>query len=172
MERFITRLSKAYDKLCKAEMVFCCILFFTIVSLVFVSAILRKFNTPVSWTVDISQLCFAWTAFFGADIALRKGSLVGVDIVTMRMTPKIKKICKILTYIFMFFFVIILLRYGFPLAIKNWNRSFQTLSVSYSFVTLSLPCASIFMIMSIIHNLSTVISSSDEDKGEEKCGCY
>lgn len=123
---------------------------------------------PLAWTVDVSQLCFAWAAFFGADITLRKGSLVGVDLVTMHLNLRIQKKIKMINLVIMFFFVLILIKYGFPLAIKNWNRSFQTLKISYGFVTLSLPCSGMFMIMSIIHNI--VVLFRDIESGVEKCG--
>lgn len=168
MRKFFEKVSKGYELLCKAEMFMCCILFLMIVILVFMSALLRKFNAPIAWTVDVSQLCFAWVAFFGADIALRKGSLVGVDLITMRFNPKTQMALKLINYALMFCFVIILISFGFPLALKNWNRSFQTLTISYGVVTLSLPCAAIFMLMSIIHNVIQLFRKSEE---VEKCGC-
>jgi TRAP-type C4-dicarboxylate transport system permease small subunit len=146
-------LETIYKKFCDIEMIVCASFFIVIVTLVFVSAILRKMNMPIAWTSDVAQLLFAWLAFFGADIALRKGSLVGVGIVTEKLPGKWQHILQNFCYCLMLVFLVVIIHYGFPLAKRNWSRSFQSLTISYSWVTLSLPVSAIFMVLSIVHNM-------------------
>lgn len=150
---FATKLEHAYQKFCQIEIFISAVLFMVIIVLVFTAALFRKFSIPIQWSIDVSQLAFAWLAFLGADIALRKGSLVGVALLTDKLPTKIQFILKCICYVLMLFLVFIFIRYGFVLAIQNWNRAFQTLPVSYSFVTLSLPVAAILMVFSIIHSI-------------------
>lgn len=151
--KLVTLLKNVYEKFCQVETFICGALFILIIALVFTAALFRKMSIPIQWSIDVAQLAFAWLAFLGADIALRKGSLVGVALVTDKLNKKTQLFLKFVCYALMLLLIFVFIRYGFVLAIQNWNRAFQTLPVSYSFVTISLPVAAIFMVFSIIHNI-------------------
>jgi len=151
--KIVVQMKHIYQRFCKIEVVVCAIFFVIIISLVFLAAILRKISMPIQWSSDVSQLLFAWLAFLGADVALRKGSLVGVALLTEHLPIKLQHVFQLLCYGFMLVFLTIVVKYGFPLAIRNWHRAFQTLPISYAWVTLSLPVSAIFMVFSIIHNI-------------------
>lgn len=168
LRKVVGWLYRLYQYVCRFEVVVCSIFFITIITLVFMSAILRKFNMPIQWSNDVSQLLFAWLAFLGADVALRRGSLVGVGLLTNKMPRKMQKILVTVCYVLMLCFLVIVVRYGFPLAKRNWLRAFQTLPVSYSWVTLSLSVSSILMILSILHNMLVGTSTVNELLGEEE----
>ncbi|MCH3918453.1 MAG: TRAP transporter small permease [Spirochaetia bacterium] len=179
MKERLQRLDSLYGKFCKIETAICMILFVVIVVLVFLAAVLRKINLPIQWSNDVAQLCFAWLAFLGADIALRKGSLVGVALITTKFNETVQKVLNIICYVIMIGLLIIMAKYGFLLAVRDWQRAFQTLPISYSFVTLSLAISAVLMICSIIHNVlhinelngcSTVscsCKSAERDMGEK-----
>lgn len=152
-KNYAAKLERIYQEFCKIEITICGILFVIIIALVFAAALFRKMSIPIQWSIDVSQLAFAWLAFLGADIALRRGSLVGVALVTDKLSEKTQLILKFVCYALMLLLIFVFIRYGFVLAIKNWNRAFQTLPVSYSFVTFSLPVAAVLMVFSIIHNI-------------------
>ncbi len=151
-------LSKFYKAVCKIETIICSAAFISIVALVLTAAIFRAIERPIQWSIDAAQLLFAWAAFLGADIAIRNKSLVGVGIFTSKLKIntqiKIRTICNIIIV----FVLIALIVYGFQLSLSNWKRSFQTLPVSYGFVTLSLPISSIFMVFSTIGNIKQDIA--------------
>ena len=150
---YTAALKNIYGKFCQVETFICGALFIIIVVLVFTAALFRKMSIPIQWSIDVAQLAFAWLAFLGADIALRKGSLVGVALFSDKLSEGAQLILKLICYVLMLLLIFVFIRYGFVLAVRNWNRAFQTLPVSYSFVTISLPVAAIFMMFSIIHNI-------------------
>lgn len=152
-KNYRARIGNIYNTFCQIETLICAVLFVVIIVLVFTAAIFRKLSIPIQWSIDVSQLAFAWLAFLGADIALRKGSLVGVALFTERLPEKARLILKFICYALMLLLISVFIRHGFVLAMRNWNRAFQTLPVSYSFVTMSLPVAAVFMVFSIIHNI-------------------
>ena len=53
--------------------------------------------------------------------------------------------------------LIIFIIYGFRLSAESWKRSFQTLKISYSWVTLALPVMSIFMSVSDVLDIISKI---------------
>ncbi len=160
---------KIYRGFCKVEEVITSIAFVSIIALIFSAAIFRAFSHPLVWADDIARFLFSWTAFLGADIALRHSRLVGVDMLVNKLPPKARKLTEIIVYSIMVFILIAFVYYGTQLSIKNWDRDFQTLSfMSYSMVTLSLPVASLLMIISASTKLVRVIVNFKNDGYEVK----
>lgn len=138
-------MKKLYRNFCKIEEFISCAFFFSMVLLVFLSAIARLLQHPLVWSIDVSQLLLAWTAFLGADVAFRRGKLVGLDLFTRKLPEKLQDVLILINQILILVAFIIFIIYGFRLSMDSWKRAFQTLPISYSFVTLSLPVSSIFM---------------------------
>ena len=46
--------------------------------------------------------------------------------------------------------LVIFVIYGYRLSIESWSRSFQTLTISYSWVTIALPVMSTIMSVSVV----------------------
>ncbi len=147
-----SRLRRAYDSLCAGELYLAAALFILIVVLVFISALTRKIGLPIQWTMDVTKLCFAWLAFLSGDIALRLGVLPGIDMFVIKLPPKVRIVLAYLVKVFMFALLVFFVYYGFKLASSNVKRTFQTLHISYSFVTMSLPVCSVLMMFSLISN--------------------
>ncbi|SEU08109.1 TRAP transporter small permease [Enterocloster clostridioformis] len=139
-----------YRNFCKWEEYLCCTMFFSMVVLVLCSAIARLINHPLAWSIDVAQLLLAWTCFIGADVAFRRDKLVGLDLFTRRLPQKVAQIISLVIRVIMFGALVIFIVYGVRLSIESWKRSFQTLTISYSFVTLSLPVASFLMSITAI----------------------
>ena len=152
-----------YNVYCRAEEVVCGILFFSIVVLVFSSSFLRLFNNPLIWADDIAKLFFAWVAFLGADVAMRRCRLVGVDIVVNKMAPKVRKYIYIGGYLVIAAILAVFIYYGLTLSIKSWNRYFQTINVSYIFVTLSLPVGSLALLLTAAIRIAKLVIHVNDD---------
>jgi TRAP-type C4-dicarboxylate transport system permease small subunit len=118
--------------------------------MVFLSAILRFFFFFQAWNIDMALFLLSWTAFLGADIAWRSGRLVGVDLVTNRFPPSLRKIVEILIYAVIFGALVIIVVYGARLAWTDRVRRFQSIPMPYSLVTLSLVTAALSMSVSTI----------------------
>jgi TRAP-type C4-dicarboxylate transport system permease small subunit len=138
---------------CVGEIYIAASLFVLIVILVFISALSRKIGLPIQWTMDISKLCFAWLAFLSGDIALRSGVLPRIDMLIVKLPPKFQVFLTYIAKLFMFMLLAFFVYYGFKLASSNVKRTFQTLHISYSFVTMSLPVCSVLMMLSMISNV-------------------
>jgi TRAP-type C4-dicarboxylate transport system permease small subunit len=141
---------KIYNALCKAEVVICGIGFIFLVAFVFMSAILRFFRVSMSWNIDLAMFLLAWTAFLGADIAWRSGQLVGIDIVTRRLPVKLQKIIEMALYVVILCALIVIIVFGIRLAITERVRTYQSIPIPYSLVTLSIVVAAVSMVVSTI----------------------
>lgn len=152
-------MKKFYDAFCKVEEVitgsFICI----ITVLVFVSAVARTIKYPINWAQDVSLLLFAWVVFLGADLALRDADFVNVDMFVNMLPIKIQNALYFLWYGVILAFLSILIRFGIPLSIENTKRLFQTLGISYSWATISVPVGSAIMMITIIIKLVTRVKT-------------
>jgi TRAP-type C4-dicarboxylate transport system permease small subunit len=148
---------KIYNALCKAEIFGVGVAFMCLVVFVFLSAILRLFRVSLAWNIDMAMLLLAWTAFLGADIAWREGQLVGVDIVTRSLPKTLQKIIAILVYLVILIMVAVVMVFGARLAWVERVRTYQSMPIPYSLVTLSLVCAGFSMIISTVLKIKKAI---------------
>jgi TRAP-type C4-dicarboxylate transport system permease small subunit len=148
---------KIYRALCKAEVAICGVAFMLLAALVFISAILRFFRLSVSWNIDLAMFLLAWTAFLGADIAWRSGQLMGVDLITRRLPITLQKIITIAIYLIITGALILIGVFGIRLALVERVRTYQSIPIPYSFMTISLVVAALSMILSTILKIKRCI---------------
>jgi TRAP-type C4-dicarboxylate transport system permease small subunit len=148
---------KIYNTLCRVELFACGVGFMFLVLFVFGSAILRFFRVSLSWNIDMAMLLLAWTAFLGADIAWRDGQLVGIDLVTRNLPKILQKVIQILVYLIVLTAMIVIFIYGVRLAWTERVRTYQSMPIPYSLVTLSLTLAAFSMVVSTILKIKKTI---------------
>ncbi len=137
----------------------CAIVFF-----VFSSALGRTFKHPINWAVDLSLLLFAWLVFLGADMALRNTDLVNVDLFVKKIPPTLRKKINIALNSIIFLFLASLVWFGVPLALESSKRLFQTLGISYSWATVSVPIGAVLMMISTGIKLYNAFKTSVAEK--------
>ena len=111
--------------------------------LVFWSAVARTIGMPVNWAQDVSLLAFGWLTFIGSDIIIKSGGLIRIDMLSNRFPKAVQKTLMLV-------FLLILIVYGFLLVSQSWNRTFNTLKMSYAWCTLAVPVGSLLMFFSMI----------------------
>jgi TRAP-type C4-dicarboxylate transport system permease small subunit len=159
-------LGKIYKTFCKIETAICGIGFFSLVMLVFISAILRMFRISMTWNMDLAMLLLAWTAFLGADIAYRSGQLVGINLVTRKLPMKMQKIVQILVSIAVLIVLGIVIVFGIRLANFESLRRFQSIPIPFSVLTMSLVIPSMSMVITSIIKIKNCILSFNKNTEE------
>ncbi|MDD3174474.1 MAG: TRAP transporter small permease [Herbinix sp.] len=124
-----------------------------LILLVFFAAVLRFFGIDMSWSTDLAQLSFAWVCFIGADLAMRKNRHMGVNMLVDKFPVKFRNIIYLFNNILMLCFLLIAVYYGTNLCITNFQRTFNTLPISYSYATASVPVGCLLMTITIISNI-------------------
>ena len=118
--------------------------------LVFWSAVARTIGMPVNWAQGVSLLAFGWLTFIGSDIIIKSGGLIRIDMLSNRFPKAVQKTLMLVFDVFMLLFLLILIVYGFLLVSQSWNRTFNTLKMSYAWCTLAVPVGSLLMFFSMI----------------------
>lgn len=143
-------MKKIYKAFCHVEELICGAVLCAIVALAFATAVARCIGSPISWTVEVSQFLLAWLAFLGADMALRHGRVLGVDLLTRRLSPKAQSAIKLATNLLILALLIAFVKFGVDLCISNYKRSFKTIGLSYSWATASLPVSACLMSITML----------------------
>ena len=151
-------IKKFYHGFCKVEETLCNVGFMAMILLVFVSAVARGLKHPLAWSIDIAQLLLCWTTLIGADVAFRHKKFLGLDLVTRMFPEKVQRALQIIMDLIILLALVIFVIYGTRLSMESWKRSFQTLKLSYSYVTMALP------VMSTIMGVSVVLDIVDKVK--------
>jgi len=142
-------MKKAYRIFCKAEEYLVALLTFSIMILVFGGAVMRTIGNPINWAVDLSLLIFAWLIFLGADVAIRTTELISIDLVVKRFPKIIQDILFTGGILLSLAFLYVLMRYGVPLALDNFERPFHSLGISFSYATIAAPVGAFLMSISL-----------------------
>ena len=143
-------MKKFYKAFCNVEELVCGAILCVIVALAFATAVGRCINHPLSWTVELSQFLLTWLAFLGADMGLRYGRVLGVDLMTRRMPKKAQAAIRIATNLIIIVLLVAFVKYGIDLCVSNYMRSYKTVGISYSWATASLPFASVMMTLTMV----------------------
>ena len=160
-------LKKFYAGFVKVEEWLACLMLASIVTLMFLSAVMRKLGVPLNWAGDTSLLLFTWTCFFGADLAIRDKSLVNVDMLLTKFPVKVQKVIRIACHIAAMILLISFVVYGVPLCIDSVARKFSNMDLSYSWATASVPAGSLLLTITMAINLVKMIHSPDGTYGKQ-----
>ncbi len=156
---------KFYKYFVKVEEIIACLLLAGIVSLMFLSAVLRKAGLPLNWAGDTSLLLFTWACFFGADLTIREKSMVNVDMLLNRFSVRVQKVIRIVCHIASMVLLISFIYYGVPLCIDSVARKFSNMNLSYSWASASVPAGSLLLLITSVINLFKMVKSTDGTYG-------
>ena len=144
-------LNKFYGYVCFAEELIAGVFLVVIMGLIFGSGVARSIGHPLGWGMDMATFLFAWTAFFSADIALRKDRHIRVEAVVKYFPPKVQRYIALFNYGVILTFLLFLIIYGVILAYGSRFRTFQGMpGFSYMWVTLSVPLGSLLLLVTCI----------------------
>ena len=160
-------MNKIYKLYCKAEEALVGLFFIIVVALTFMNAMLRLFGAPIIYADDICMLLFSWTALMGADVAMRHCRLVGMDIVTSKLNPKVQKVIGLVVQVLMIAMLFVLIKGGIKIVKLNGKRPFNTLEafgIRYGYVTTSIPVCCSMMILTCITKIFKLITHINDDE--------
>ena len=141
-------MKKIYSRFCEIELLIAMIALCVSTVLIFCSSIFRSIGMPINWSLEIALFIFAWCVFLSADVGLRSGRMINMDIFINIMPRKIQICCMILSYSIIIVFLCAMVGFGFYLSYETRIRSFLGIpNFSYTWITLSLPVSSLFMLV-------------------------
>lgn len=158
------------DVIMKIELWSCYIMIAAMILSVFGNALFRLFGNAIDWSTDMAQLMFIWVSVLGADMAMKKSRHVGMDLILRRIPEKVSKWIMVAIYVLCIVFLVGCAYYGFGLAVQNSLRRFNTLPLSYSWVTVAVPVGFCLMTYTSLRHISFLVFNREnyyDDKFED-----
>jgi TRAP-type C4-dicarboxylate transport system permease small subunit len=120
---------------------------------VLIGAATRTAGSPVIWAVDLAQLSFVWACVLGADLAMKKGQHIEIDILVRYFPDKVRQVIATVWQIAIAAFLAMLVWYGIGLTTMNVERELGDVGISYSWVTGAIPVGCFLMLCTTLTRL-------------------
>ena len=143
--------------LVRAEAALGKLLLVVIVVLVFAAGVLRWFDRPLIWSVDLAQLLFVWISFIGANQALRKRVHIGMDLLVRPFPMAARRMLEILLALLTLAFLLYMVVLGYQLTALNMERVYGDSGISYAFVTGAVPVGCLLLAITLAGHLWNVL---------------
>ncbi|WP_372423611.1 TRAP transporter small permease [Salinarimonas chemoclinalis] len=140
------------QRLARLELVVGSVLLGIITVLVFAAAVMRFFDRPLIWSVDLAQLLFIWLCFVGASRAMRERAHLGVDLLVRGFSPRVRLAIEMALAVLFIAFMAIIAIEGTKLTLLNRERLFGDSGLSYAWVTIAVPVGCLFLTLAILGN--------------------
>ena len=114
------------------------------------------FNSPTTWSLEISVILTLWATFLGIAYTLQQGGHTSVDLVINRLSPRKRKAIRICIYLFMLLFSIFLTWTSLFPAIEAYliNEVTQSYTRTPLFILMiPVPIGGILLILEIVREL-------------------
>lgn len=135
--------------------------------LVVVASLGRWLGYPIIWSVDMAQLLFVWICFLGANQAMRRNQHVGVDLLIVNLSPRVRRWIMAIHFLIIEAFLAAMVYFGINLTLLNVERQFGDTQMSYAWVTVSVPVGSALLFFTILGKL---IAMAAEERSERAKG--
>jgi TRAP-type transport system small permease protein len=144
---------RPFKLLAQLEFAVGCTLLTVIVLLVFSASIMRFFDHPLIWSVDLAQLLFIWVCFFGAARAMREKGHIGIDLLVRFLPERIRFSLEMVLSLVILTFLGILVVEGYGLTMLNRQRQFGDSGLSYAWVTAAVPAGCLMLGIALVRNM-------------------
>jgi len=91
--------------------------------LIFTNVVLRYgFSSGIPFAVEVSRVVLVWVIFMGSVVALAKGAHLGVDSLVVRLPPRARLVCFLVSYGLMLWCCWLLARGSWSLTVIEWGN--------------------------------------------------
>jgi len=139
-------------RLAQLELAICFALLASITGLVFAAAVTRFFGHPIIWSVDMAQLLFVWLCFLGSNKAMREKGHLGMEVLVGRLGYRPRFWMELACTAIIIAFLLVIVVEGWNLTWLNRERTFGDSTLSYAWVTVSVPVGCLLLTATLIYN--------------------
>lgn len=147
----MTKMIKGIDKAVNGFLTWVVGLMLAVMSVVvFGQVVFRLVHATIPWSEELSKYMLIWTTFLGAALCVRKGSLVGLEILFMMLPKNVVKAAMIVVQAATAAFLVFLIVMGYKTAGLVWNQTTPVLKMSMGLMYASIPTGALFMLINTI----------------------
>jgi TRAP-type C4-dicarboxylate transport system permease small subunit len=127
----------------------------TIISLlIFSNVVLRYgFSSGIPFAVEVSRVVLVWVIFMGSVVALAKGAHLGVESLVVRLPPKARLVCFLVSYGLMLWCCWLLAEGSWALTVIEWSNVLALSGIPVGAIYLAGFVAAILMVLVLLLDL-------------------
>jgi TRAP-type transport system small permease protein len=108
------------------------------------------FLPSISWGEEVTRFAGIWSVFLVAGLGIRHGAHLGVDLLTGRWPPGVRRLVRLFGYGLILAFAGLLLVYGVRIAVENLGQYSPALEWPMGLVYLCIPLGAALMIVEVV----------------------
>jgi TRAP-type C4-dicarboxylate transport system permease small subunit len=160
----ISRLERVYERVGTVEAKVAATFLVLMVVFIFAGGVSRMFGHPLNWSTDAATCLFAWACFLCADVAWRRNSLMSIELLTSRLSPRLQTMLRLLNHAIISVFLLYIAGLGIWLSWTSRVRSFQGIpEISYTWVTASMPFGAVLLLATTLVKVRNELSGRPSD---------
>jgi TRAP-type C4-dicarboxylate transport system permease small subunit len=122
--------------------------------LIFTNVVLRYgFSSGIPFAVEVSRVVLVWVIFMGSVVALAKGAHLGVDSLVVRLPPRARRVCFVVSYGLMLWCCWLLARGSWSLTVIEWGNVQALSGIPVGAIYLAAFTAAILMALILLVDL-------------------
>lgn len=150
-------LFKSFVKLCRLVEIVLLFISRILLMLMFLIIVISVFCryvlfAPIQWSEEVTLFMMIWMGLIGMALALDYEDHVSISFLVDKLNPKLKKIIKYISEIVLFYFLFIVIKEGFVLALESNAKSYM-LQYPIKYSLLSVPVCFLLMFIFLIKNV-------------------
>lgn len=120
------------------------------------------FGSSISWAEELTRFLLIFMVLIGSSLALRSNELISVEMILERVTGNIRKTLVIVIHSISIILFIILIKYGYLMALDFSNQHAPSLRISMEYIYLSLPLGGTLLLLNSIACIIEEIIGKEE----------
>lgn len=145
-------------------------LFAILMSIVIIFQVFSRYvlDYSLTWSEELARYLMVWSIFLGAALALRKKSLIAVEVISENLPYQVRRVLKIVVYVICLFFFILLLLKGIEMVGMVKMQRSPALQVPMSIPYAGIPIGATALILNAIAVILELISGDTSQQEEDR----
>ncbi|MGL5437579.1 MAG: TRAP transporter small permease [Lachnospiraceae bacterium] len=131
---------------------------------VFAQVLFRLIHASIPWSEELSKYLLIWCTFLGGALCVRKGAMIGLELI-FAFTPRSWKLpVQILIQVLTIAFLLLLVVVGYQTAGRVWTQTTPVLKLSMGLMYAAVPTGALFMMINTIFVMIDSIFRKEEQR--------
>ena len=150
LENFGNRLDSLSEKADKVTQWFCICVVLVMTAEVLTGVFFRYvLDAPIKWGEELARLMMMWVGLLGIAIALKDGDHMGLEMFVNKLSGRPLAFCNLAANILVGIFLVILLIWGFKVAIAGRGSILPALQIPWTWSLIAVPVTAVIQIIHV-----------------------
>lgn len=133
------------------------------VLVVFAEVIMRYvFNSSITAAEEVARMLFVWLVYIGAMLAMVHDKHVAFDAIQQAVSPGIRKIMRLASYVCIAVATFILAKYGWDYCVMNFTWPSAATGIPYGYIALIVPISGAVMLVTTVVKFVQLLMTKEE----------